>query len=92
MNKKYLVPLIAFIIVVVSSLIPSPFLPNCNIFGCIYGQGWPLPFYYSQYCSMGDVGCKDNYISASILVIDTILIAVILFLVLLIFNKFFKHK
>ena len=92
MNKKFLILVITVFIVTISFFVSNPFLANCNIFGCIYGNGWPLPFYYAQYCKMGDIGCQNDYIYILHLLIDIMIIVIILFTIFIIIQKFSKNK
>lgn len=88
MRKLFYVVASAFAIVIATAFIPNIFRPNCNIFGCVYGRGWPLPFYYSQFCTMGDVGCVENYISWGHLIINLVVITA----VVLLLSKLLKRK
>src|SRR3989338_5492970 len=83
---------ISVTIAFISISMPNPFLKDCNIFGCVTGQGWPIPFYYKQYCQTGDVGCRDNYFSFVRFIIDALLFYTILFLLLRIFKNIKNQK
>jgi len=50
-----------FTLLLLSVFVHNPIMPNCDLFGCVYGQGWPLPFYYLEYCPLVYGGCLTNY-------------------------------
>jgi hypothetical protein len=46
-----------------SHIFHNPLWPNCNIYGCEFGRGWPLPDYYSIYCKSEDTDCSAPYVN-----------------------------
>jgi hypothetical protein len=69
-------------IVGITYFIHNPIFAGCVEEGvCTSGYGFPLPYYFTRYCTSGSLHCTDNLFTPISLFIDIIVVTVIVLII-----------